>query len=69
MNFWKAESYDIAVITPYGAQSSLLRQALIDFKVTVGTIDAFQGVERDVAIISAVRANYLGNTGFSNDKR
>ena len=37
--------------------------------ITVHTVDGFQGQERDVIMISLVRANDQGNIGFLNDLR
>ena len=34
-----------------------------------GTVDAFQGSESDIVLISIVRANRSGSTGFQNDER
>ena len=47
----------VAVVTPFSAQAGLIRQELrkrgID-KVTVGTVHALQGAERDVVLFSSV---------------
>lgn len=37
--------------------------------VFVSTIDAFQGGERDVILLSTVRSNSRENVGFLDDKR
>jgi senataxin len=54
----------IAVITPYQAQSSCLRKHLPP-EIEVMTIDSSQGSERDIVIISCVRAN--DSIGFLDD--
>ena len=70
------EHMDIGIISPYKAQVRLLRQLLRDsfwkpFRrlITVGTVDGFQGQERDVMIISMVRSNEQGKVGFLHDLR
>ncbi len=71
------EGTDFAVISPYRAQVQYLRSLLRrdDFlrplraRVTVNTVDAFQGQERDVVIVSLVRANGDGQIGFLSDLR
>ncbi len=71
------EGTDFGVISPYRAQVQYLRALLRrdDFlrplrpRITVNTVDAFQGQERDVVIVSLVRANADGQIGFLSDLR
>eukprot|EP00917_Polyrhabdina_sp_WS-2016_P029262 GHVP01062371.1.p1 GENE.GHVP01062371.1~~GHVP01062371.1.p1 ORF type:complete len:723 (+),score=128.86 GHVP01062371.1:386-2554(+) len=69
----------IGIITPYEAQKELLRKKLSFFKAVdvteesretnileIGTVDGFQGREKDFIIISCVRSNTLG---FLKDRR
>lgn len=71
------ERIDVGVISPYKAQVQHLRQLIrkdIFFKpyrqlIAVNTVDGFQGQERDVILISLVRANEEGQIGFLNDLR
>jgi len=71
------ERIDVGVISPYKAQVQYLRQLIkrdTFFKpfrplITVNTVDGFQGQERDVILISLVRANEDGQIGFLNDLR
>lgn len=71
------ERIDVGVISPYKAQVQYLRQLLRRdefFKpyrhaLTVNTVDGFQGQERDVILISLVRANEEGQIGFLGDLR
>ena len=71
------ERVDFGVISPYRAQVQLLRSLLrndeylrpLRKNITVNTVDAFQGQERDVVVVSLVRANEQGNIGFLNDLR
>lgn len=71
------ERIDVGVISPYKAQVQYLRRLIKGdsfFKpfrpmITVNTVDGFQGQERDVILISLVRANEDGQIGFLNDLR
>lgn len=71
------ERIDVGVISPYKAQVQYLRQLIKKdafFKpyrqlITVNTVDGFQGQERDVILISLVRANKKGEIGFLGDLR
>ncbi|MBW3583053.1 MAG: AAA family ATPase [Euryarchaeota archaeon] len=60
---------DIAVIAAYRAQMRLLRGMLAGTGVDVGTIDAFQGSERDLVVVSLVRGNPHGEVGFVREPR
>ena len=72
-----SERIDVGIISPYKAQVQYLRQLMrcdSFFKpyrplITVNTVDGFQGQERDVILISLVRANEEGQIGFLNDLR
>ena len=71
------EHIDFGLISPYRAQVQYLRQLIKGdpfFKpyrslISVNTVDGFQGQERDVIIISLVRANENGEIGFLRDLR
>ena len=71
------ERIDVGVISPYRAQVQYLRQLIrrddelrpLRRLITVNTVDGFQGQERDVIIISLVRANDDGQIGFLSDLR
>ena len=63
----------IAIITPYAAQEKVLKVALRNrnlLRVRVISVDASQGNEYDVVLLSLVRSNRQGKTGFClQDKR
>lgn len=68
----------IAVVSPYKSQTVLIKNLIgknspfaDDFvdKISVNTIDSFQGQERDVVYISLVRSNDNGKIGFLSDIR
>ena len=71
------ERLDVGVISPYRAQVQYLRRLLKSkefFKpfrhlISVNTVDGFQGQERDIILISLVRANDEGQIGFLRDLR
>ena len=73
----ESERVDFGVITPYRGQARLIRRLLkmqhyfrkLKRHITVGTVDGFQGQERDVIVISLVRDNAEGNIGFLRDLR
>ena len=73
----ESERVDFGIITPYRGQARLIRRLLkmqhyfrrLKRHITVGTVDGFQGQERDVIVISLVRDNAEGNIGFLRDLR
>ena len=73
----ESERIDFGIITPYRGQARLLRRLLkmqhyfrkLKRHIAVGTVDGFQGQERDVIVISLVRDNADGAIGFLRDLR
>ena len=62
----------VLVLTPYRGQHTLLTRQLAGYnkgQVKVSTIDAAQGQEADLVIISFVRANATGSVGFTDDAK
>ncbi|RPE12049.1 DUF2075 domain-containing protein [Chitinophaga lutea] len=68
---------DIGIISPYRQQIALLKEQLSHspalqpylHKISVNTIDSFQGQERDVVYISMTRSNPDNKIGFLADIR
>lgn len=62
---------DIAIISPYNAQVNLLKLALKNKypALEIGSVDGFQGREKEAIIISLVRSNDKGEIGFLEEKR
>jgi len=74
---WLEEKITMGIITPYRAQVDRL-VALAEASplleplhrlITINTVDAFQGQERDVIAISFVRSNAKSEVGFLGDIR
>ncbi|KIJ63662.1 hypothetical protein HYDPIDRAFT_41061 [Hydnomerulius pinastri MD-312] len=62
----------IAIITPYQAQVTLLTSLLrpvYGSELEIGTVDGMQGREKDAVIISLVRSNDKREVGFLKEKR
>ncbi len=61
---------DIGIITPYSGQIGKIRTELATLSglatdaVKIATVDAFQGSEREAIIVSFVRSNDEGHSGF-----
>lgn len=74
---WREQQITLGIITPYRAQvdylnklteaSSLLEP--LHKLITIHTVDAFQGQERDAIVISFVRSNEKAEVGFLADIR
>ncbi len=65
----------IGIISPYSEQVRFLKdqieneQAMADLDIAIGSIDGFQGQERDIIYISLVRSNAQSEIGFLADPR
>ncbi|SHE66289.1 AAA domain-containing protein [Pedobacter caeni] len=77
-SFYTVEDFPtIAVISPYKQQIFLMKELLANSpvlqaygdKISVNTIDSFQGQERDLVYISMTRSNNEGVIGFLSDTR
>ncbi len=71
LNGCVSDEVSVGVITGYAEQKHLLRKLLAENSdaalgrsVEVDTVDAFEGRERDVVIVSMVRSNRRGDVGF-----
>ena len=62
---------DIAVITPYNAQLSLVAHNLKQSfpGIEMGSVDGFQGREKEAIVVSLVRSNPEHEVGFLSEKR
>jgi superfamily I DNA and/or RNA helicase len=63
---------ELALIAPYDAQVRLLRDALraeLDLGLEIGTVDGFQGREKEAIVVDLVRSNDEGEIGFLRDVR
>lgn len=67
----KAE--DIAVVTPYNAQLSYMSHDLgmkdLFPGLELGSVDGFQGREKEAVVVSLVRSNGQGEVGFLGERR
>jgi superfamily I DNA and/or RNA helicase len=62
----------VALISPYDAQVRLYRELLGPERaqgLEVGTVDGFQGREKEVVVVDLVRSNGEGELGFLRDTR
>ncbi|KAI9883536.1 MAG: hypothetical protein M1823_004700 [Watsoniomyces obsoletus] len=62
---------DIAIVTPYNAQLTLLARNLKGLypALELGSVDGFQGREKEAIILSLVRSNPEHEVGFLGEKR
>ena len=72
------EELNIGIISPYKAQVVLLQEMFdeatinpedLKKRITINTVDSFQGQERDIIYISLVRSNEKSEIGFLADTR
>lgn len=74
---WLGQAITMGIITPYRAQVDILHKLAeaspvleaLHKLITINTVDAFQGQERDVIAISFVRSNEKSEVGFLSDIR
>ena len=74
---WLDENLSLGIITPYRAQVEYLHKLAESSRIleplhaliSINTVDAFQGQERDVIAISFVRSNDKSEVGFLGDIR
>ncbi|WEK18454.1 MAG: AAA domain-containing protein [Candidatus Pedobacter colombiensis] len=75
---YKVEDFPtVAVISPYKQQIHVLKELLLNHpdlqkyaaKISINTIDSFQGQERDIVYIGMTRSNDEGAIGFLSDIR
>lgn len=74
---WLNDGITLAIITPYRAQVDFLLKLAdgsvilepLHTLISINTVDAFQGQERDVIVIGFVRSNDKGEVGFLQDIR
>ena len=67
----------IGIIAPYKAQTESLRKAITTYdwyrpmekNISINSVDAFQGQERDIMLISLTRSNANGEIGFLSNVR
>lgn len=58
-----------AILTPYVAQAKLLKTMLKVPGLEIGSVDGFQGREKEATIVSLVRSNDDAEVGFLSDTR
>ncbi|NIG53879.1 AAA domain-containing protein [Chitinophaga sp. Cy-1792] len=75
---YKPENFPtVAIISPYRQQIEVLKEQLAHYpalqpylsRITINTIDSFQGQERDIVYISMTRSNTESKIGFLSDIR
>ncbi|MBI3552632.1 MAG: AAA family ATPase [Elusimicrobia bacterium] len=60
---------DVALLTPYVAQARLLKSLVKIPGLEIGSVDGFQGREKEGTIVSLVRSNSDAEVGFLSDTR
>ena len=62
---------DIAIVTPYNAQLALISSMLKEKYpgIELGSVDGFQGREKEAIVVSLVRSNAKKEVGFLGERR
>lgn len=63
------KAQDIGILTPYTAQAKLLKTLARENGLEIGSVDGFQGREKEAIILSLVRSSEGGQIGFLSDMR
>lgn len=63
----KPEDKEIGIITFYSAQSREIRKKYKGKSYRMDVVDRFQGMERNIIIVSTVRSNPKNNIGFAKE--
>lgn len=63
----KPEDKEIGIITFYSAQSREIKRKYKDCGYRMDVVDRFQGMERNIIIVSTVRSNAKNNIGFAKE--
>ena len=63
----KPEDKEIGIITFYSAQSREIRKKYKGKNYRMDVVDRFQGMERNIIIVSTVRSNPKNNIGFAKE--
>jgi DNA polymerase alpha-associated DNA helicase A len=68
---WGVLPEHVAVISPYNGQIRVLKEILGDKypRLELGSVDGFQGREKEIVILSLVRSNQDGEVGFLKEDR
>jgi KaiC/GvpD/RAD55 family RecA-like ATPase len=74
--FYHQRNTDWAIIVPYRAQLAEIKRLVhqligrsSEIDLNIGTVDAFQGGERDILLYGFTRSNTAGNVGFLKELR
>ncbi|MFA6318863.1 MAG: AAA domain-containing protein, partial [Elusimicrobiota bacterium] len=60
---------NLGILTPYVAQARLLKGLLRVPGLEIGSVDGFQGREKEAVVVSLVRSNNEAEVGFLSDTR
>lgn len=63
----KPEDKEIGIITFYSAQSREIKKKYKGLNYRMDVVDRFQGMERNIIIVSTVRSNPKNNIGFAKE--